>query len=145
MRADGTPGPTRMQTSPPAYLKHQGSAGPRLSPNYILFTLWRASLVNHSILLVRTIRELHLLPATPCSLACRPTRPPQGNDDQLTLHLSYSCFCTNSLTFSVQVKPSKRMKKSKPAEEPVFAELELRAAAPDTSAHEPPLQPTSQS
>ena len=48
--------------------------------------------------------------------------------------LSYSWFCTNSLTFSVQVKPSKRAKKSKPAEEPVLTE-------PDASAPEPPSAP----
>ena len=50
-------------------------------------------------------------------------------------------FCTNPLIFSVQVKPSKRTKKSKPAEEPIFAEPELGTAAPDTSAHEPPPEP----
>ena len=134
MRAGGRPGPTRMQTSPPAYLKHQGSAGPRLSPTYILFILWRASLVNHSILLIQTIRKLHLPPGTPCNLTCRLSRPHPGNDDQLILCLSYSCFCTNPLTFSVQVKPSKRAKKNKPAEEPVLTE-------PDASAHEPPSAP----
>ena len=134
MRVGGRPGPARMQTSPPAYPKHQGSAGPRLSPTYILFILWRASLVNHSILLIQTIRELHLPPATPCSLACRLSKPHPGNDDQLILCLSYSCFCTNPLTFSVQVKPSKRAKKNKPAEEPVLTE-------PDASAHEPPSAP----
>ena len=122
MRVGGRPGPAKMQTSPPADSKHQESAGLRLSPTYILCILWRASLVNHSILLIQTIRELRLLPATPCSLACRPSRPPPGNDDQLTLCLSYSCFCTNPLTFSVQVKPSKRAKKNKPAEEPVLTE-----------------------
>ena len=134
MRVGGRPRPARTQTSPPAYPKHQGSAGPRLSPTYILFILWRASLVNHSILLIQTTRELHLPPATQCSLACRPSRPHPGNDDQLTLCLSYSCFCTNSLTFSVQVKPSKRAKKNKPAEEPVLTE-------PEASAHEPPSAP----
>lgn len=41
----------------------------------------------------------------------------------------------------VQVKPSKRTKRSKPAEEPIFAEPELRTAAPDTSAYEPPPEP----
>ena len=50
-------------------------------------------------------------------------------------------FCTNPLIFSVQVKPSKRTKRSKPAEEPIFAEPELGTAAPDTSAHEPPPEP----
>ena len=134
MRVGGSPEPAKMQTSPPAYPKHQGSAGLRLSPTYILFILWRASLVNHSILLIQTTRELHLPPATQCSLACRPSRPHPGNDDQLILCLSYSCFCTNPLTFSVQVKPSKRAKKNKPAEEPVLTE-------PDASAHEPPSAP----
>ena len=123
-----------MQSYPPAYPKHQGSAGPRLSPNYILFTLWRASLVNHSILLIQTIRELHLPPATPCSLACRLSKLHPSNDDQLFLCLSYSCFCTNPLTVSVQVKPSKRAKKNKPVEEPVLTE-------PEASAHEPPSAP----
>ena len=122
-----------MQTSPPAYPKHQGSAGLRLSPTYILFMLWRASLVNHSTLLIQTTRELHLPPATQCSLACRPSRPLLGNDDQLTLSLSYSCFCTNSLTFSVQVEPSKRAKKNKPVEEPVLTEPEASAPEPRLS------------
>ena len=131
MRVGGRPGPARMQTSPPAYPKHQGSAGLRLSPTYILFILWRVSLVNHSILLTQTTRELHLPPATQCSPACRLSKPHPGNDDQLTLCLSYSCFCTNSLTSSVQLKPSKRAKKNKPAEEPVLTE-------PEASAHEPP-------
>ena len=134
MRVGGRPGPARMQTFPPAYPKHQGSAGPRLSPTYILFILWRASPVSHSILLIQTIRELHLPPATPCSLACWLSKPHPGNDDQLILCLSYSCFCTNPLTFSVQVKPSKRAKKNKPAEEPVLTE-------PEASAHEPPSAP----
>ena len=57
MRAGGTPGPTRMQTSPPAYLKHQGSAGPRLSPTYTLFILWRVLYINLSILLIQIIRK----------------------------------------------------------------------------------------
>ena len=131
MRAKGTPGPTRMQTSPPAYLKHQGSAGPRLSPTYILFILWRASLINHSILLIQTIRKLHLPPGTPCNLTCWLSRPHPGNDDQLILCLSYSCFCTNLLTFSAQARLSKRAKKSKPVEEPVLTE-------PNASASEPP-------
>ena len=134
MRAGGTPGPARMQTSPPAYPKHQGSAGLRLSPTYILFILWRASLVNHSILLIQTIRKLHLPPVTPCNLTCRLSRPHPGNDDQLILCLSYSCFCTNLLTFSAQAKPSKRAKKSKPVEEPVLTE-------PNASASEPPSAP----
>ena len=123
-----------MQTSPPAYPKHQGSAGLRLSLTYILFILWRASLVNHSTILTQTTRELHLPPVTQCSPACRLSKPLLGNDDQFILCLSYSCFCTNSLTFSVQVKPSKKAKKNKPAEEPVLTE-------PDASAHEPPSAP----
>ena len=44
--------------------------------------------------------------------------------------LSYSCFCTNLLTFSAQAKLSKRAKKSKPVEELVLTE-------PEASAHEP--------
>ena len=134
MRVGGRPGLARTQTSPLAYPNHQGSAGLRLSPTYILFILWRASLVNHSILLIQTTRELHLPQATPCSLACRLSKPHPGNDDQLILCLSYSCLCTNPLTFSVQVKPSKRAKKNKPAEEPVLTE-------PDASAHELPSAP----
>ena len=43
MRAGGRPGPAKTQTSPPAYPKHQGSAG---------------------------LRELHLSPATQFNLAC---------------------------------------------------------------------------
>ena len=120
-----------MQTSPPAYPKHQGSAGLRLSPTYILCILWRAPLVNPLILPTQTTRELRLPPATQCSPACRLSKPLPGNDDQLILCLSYSCFCTNPLTCSVQVKPSKRAKKNKPAEEPVLTE-------PDAFAHEPP-------
>ena len=50
-------------------------------------------------------------------------------------------FCTNPLTFSVQVKPSKRTKKSKPVEEPSLAEPELGTAAPDASTREPPAAP----
>ena len=134
MRVGGRPGPARMQTSPPAYPKHQGSAGLRLSPTYILFILWRASLVNHSILLIQTIRKLHLPPVTPCNLTCRLSRPHPGNDDQLILCLSYSCFCTNLLTFSAQAKLSKRAKKSHPVEEPVLTE-------PNASASEPPSAP----
>ena len=76
-----------------------------------------------------------------CSPACRLSKLLQGNDNLFILCLSYSCFCANPLIFSVQVKPSKRTKRSKPAEEPIFAEPELRTAAPDTSAHEPPPEP----
>ena len=50
-------------------------------------------------------------------------------------------FCTNPLTFSVQVKPSKRTKRSKPVEEPILAEPELRTAGPDASAREQPAVP----
>ena len=131
-----------MQTSPPAYPKHQGSAGLRLSPTYILCILWRAPLVNPLILPTQTTRELRLPPATQCSPACRLSKPLPGNDDQLILCLSYSCVCTNPLTCSVQVKPSKRAKKNKPAEEPVLAEPELRTAAPDASADEPLAVPS---
>jgi hypothetical protein len=134
MRAGGKSGPARMQTSPPAYLKHQGSAGPRLSPTFILFILWRASLPNPSILLIQSIRKLHLPPVTPCNLTCRLSRPHPGNDNHLILCLSYSCFCTNLLTFSAQAKLSKRAKKSNPVEEPVLAE-------PNASASEPPSAP----
>ena len=141
MRVGGRPGPVKMRTSPPAYPMQQENAGLRLPLIYILCILWRASLVNHSILLTQTIRELHLPPANQCSPACRLSKPLQGNDNLFILCLSYSCFCTNPLIFSVQVKPSKRTKRSKPAEEPISAEPELRTAAPDTSAHEPPPEP----
>ena len=144
MRAGGTPGPTRMQTSPPAYLKHQGSAGPRLSPTYILFILWRASLVNHSILLIQTIRKLRLPPVTPCNLTCRLSRPHPGNDDQLMLCLSYSCFCTNLLTFSAQAKLSKRAKKSHPVEEPVLTEPNASASEPSSAPAPETTAPTKQ-
>ena len=50
------------------------------------------------------------------------------------LCLSYSCFCTNLLTFSAQAKLSKRAKKSNPVEEPVLTE-------PNSSASEPPSAP----
>ncbi|XP_044455896.1 uncharacterized protein [Triticum aestivum] len=42
----------------------------------------------------------------------------------------------------VQVKPSKKAKKNKLSQEPVVTESELGTAAPDTSAHEPPPQPS---
>ena len=42
---------------------------------------------------------------------------------------------------SVQVKPSKKARRSKPAEEPILAESELRTAAADTSVPEPPPEP----
>ena len=130
MRAGGTPGPTRIQSSPPAYLKHQGSAGPRLSPTYILFILWQVLLVNRSILLIQIIRKLHLPLVIPCNLTCRLSRPHPGNDDHLMLCLSYSCFYTNLCPFSAQAKLGKRAKKNKPVEEPVLTE-------PEASAHEP--------
>ncbi|XBH62690.1 hypothetical protein VPH35_116850 [Triticum aestivum] len=40
-----------------------------------------------------------------------------------------------------QAKPSKKAKKSKPAEEPSFKEPELQTAAPEASVPEPPLEP----
>ena len=40
------------------------------------------------------------------------------------------------------MKPSKRAKKNKPAEEPVLAEPELRTAAPNASADESPAVPS---
>jgi len=42
---------------------------------------------------------------------------------------------------SVQVKPSKKARRSTPADEPILAESELRAAAADTSVPEPPPEP----
>ena len=41
----------------------------------------------------------------------------------------------------MQVKPSKKARRSKPAEEPILAESELRAAAADTFVPEPPPEP----
>ena len=40
-----------------------------------------------------------------------------------------------------KAKPSKKVKKSKPAEEPSFKEPELQTAAPEASVPEPPLEP----
>ena len=41
----------------------------------------------------------------------------------------------------MQVKPSKKARRSKPAKEPILAESELRTAAADTSVPEPPPGP----
>ena len=41
----------------------------------------------------------------------------------------------------MQVKPSKRAKKSKPSQDPVATELELGTAALDSSTHQPPPKP----
>ena len=41
----------------------------------------------------------------------------------------------------MQVKPSKRAKKSKPSQDPVATEPELGTAAPDSSTHQPPPEP----
>ena len=119
----------------------QENAGLRLPPIYILCILQRVSLVNHSIFLTQTIRGLHLLTATQCNLTCRLSKPPQGNDNLFIFCLSYSCFCTKPLIPSVKVKPSKKARRSKPAEEPILAESELRTAAADTSVPEPPPEP----
>ncbi|XP_044324821.1 uncharacterized protein [Triticum aestivum] len=45
------------------------------------------------------------------------------------------------LTKSVQVKPNKRAKKSKPSRDPVVTEPELGTTAPDSSTHQPPPEP----
>ena len=132
MRAGGTPGPTRMLTFPPAYLRHQGSAGPRLSPTYILFLLWRVLYVNRSILLIRIIRKLHPPLATLCNRTCRLSRPYPGNDDHLLLCFIFThTFVLTFCPFSAQAKLSKRAKKNKPVEETVLPE-------PEVSAQEPP-------
>ena len=56
---------------------------------------------------------------------------------------STCCIFTDLLILcSGQAKPSKRAKKNKPAEEPILNEPELRTAAPDTSIHELPPEPT---
>ena len=111
MRAGGKPGPARMQTSPPAYPKHQGSAGPRLSPTYILFILWRVLYVNRSILLIQTIRKPHPPLVTRCNQTCRPSRPYPGNDDHLLLCLSLLMLCTNLFVLSVPRQSSARGRK----------------------------------
>ena len=41
----------------------------------------------------------------------------------------------------MQVKPSKRAKKSKPSRDPVVTEPELATTAPDSSTHQPPPEP----
>ena len=41
----------------------------------------------------------------------------------------------------MQVKPSKRAKKSKPSRDPVVTETELATTAPDSSTHQPPPEP----
>ena len=48
-------------------------------------------------------------------------------------HTLYSSFC---LVHSVQVKPRKKSKKDKSAQDPVVTEPALGTAAPDASAHE---------
>ena len=146
MRAGGTPGPTRMLTSPPAYLRHQGSAGPRLSPTYILFILWRVLYVNLSILLIQFIRKRLLPLVTRCSQICRLSRPYPGNDDRLLLCFIFThTFVLTSCPFSAQAKLSKRAKKNKPAEESVVTEPEflLKSRQPPLLL-KPPLPPTSQ-
>jgi hypothetical protein len=50
----------------------------------------------------------------------------------------YSLFC---LVHSVQVKPRKKAKKDKPAQDPVVTEPELGTATPDSSTHRPPPEP----
>ena len=47
----------------------------------------------------------------------------------------------SAFVHSVQVKPSKRAKKSKPSQDPVVTEPELGTAAPDSSTHQPPPEP----
>ena len=42
---------------------------------------------------------------------------------------------------SGKAKPSKKAKKNKPTEEPIFNEPELQTAAPESSVPEPPLEP----
>ena len=42
---------------------------------------------------------------------------------------------------SGKAKPSKKVKKNKPTEEPIFKELERGTATPEASAHEPPPKP----
>ena len=51
------------------------------------------------------------------------------------------CFNTSAFVHSVEVKPSKRAKKSKPSRDPVVTEPELSTTAPDSSTHQPPPEP----
>ena len=143
MRAGGTPGPTRMLTSPPAYLRHQGSTGPRLSPTYILFVLWRALFVNRSILLIQIIRKCLLPLVTRCSRICRLSRPYPGNDDHLLLCFIFTrTFVLTSYPFSAQAKLSKRAKKNKPVEESVVTEPEIAAQEPPAASTPEATAPT---
>ena len=146
MRVGGKPGPTRMQTSPPAYLKHQGSAGPRLSPTYILFILWRALLVNRSILLIQIIRKLHLPLVILCNLTCRISRPHPGNDDHLVLCLSLLMLLYYPFVLSVPRQSSargrKRTSRSK-SRTCLNRRLQLKNRQLPLLL-KPPLQPTSQ-
>ena len=145
MRAGGTPGPTKMQTSPPAYLKRTGSAGPRLSPTYILFILWRLLYVNRSILLIQIIRKLHLPLVTLCNRTCRLSRPHPGNDDHLLLCFIFThTFVITSCPFSAQAKLSKRAKKNKPAEESVVTEPEVSAQEPPAASAPEATAPTNE-
>ena len=59
--------------------------------------------------------------------------------------LLYPCLRIHPSAFvnSMQVKPSKRAKKNKPSEEPVVVEPVINASAPDSSTHQPPLDPAS--
>src|SRR3954470_19146007 len=116
-----------MQSSPLACLTQPGSVGLRLSPTYTLFYLWRVQSVNLSIHLTPIIRILLLPPASLCSQTCRLLKLPLGNVDLFTLcfillMFLYSLFC---LVHSVQVKPRKKAKKDKPAQDPVVTEPEL--------------------
>ena len=51
------------------------------------------------------------------------------------LHLNLLILCSR------QAKPSKRVKKNKPAEDTVVTEPVLETAIPDSSTHEPPSEP----
>ncbi len=117
MRAGVTPGPTRTPTSPPAYVKHQGSAGLRLSPTCTLFILWQVLYVNHSILLTQIIRKRPPLLATLCSRTCRLSRPCPGNDDHLMLYFVFTyTFVLNLSVFSVprQSSPKEQRRPGQP-------------------------------
>src|SRR3954463_3024681 len=116
-----------MQSSPPACLIQPGSVGLRLFPTYTLFYPWRVKSVNLSIPLTPIIRIPLLHPASPCSQTCQLLRLLLGNINLFILCLFflmflYSFFC---LVHSMQVKPRKKTKKDKPAEDPVVTEQEL--------------------
>ncbi|XP_044318647.1 uncharacterized protein [Triticum aestivum] len=85
----------------------------------------------------RTSKDVELssvLPNTPRKRRNEDTLP--SSDDSLQSNMP--AFKTAP---GGKAKPSKKVKKSKPAEEPSFKEPELQTAAPEASVPEPPLEP----